>query len=287
MLVAMSLLVMIVLGLTMMFMQTQKAFKGGLRQVDIFESGRAAMNLIARDLESVSDAGKYSDAGSNILNLMFKESGNTRLAQYENGVPFRTNYIYELYCLSRIGSQWIASGYVVTNLSTNGLSTNGLQIVGTLYKYTGNRYCTLEDPVAARTDGVTNTVNGLRDNTLYTNFSKACLNPEVEAYRFTNNFTRVADGVVHFKIRAVGGDALEWTNNAWFPCTNITLVNSVYVTNRIGIPNAVEVELGILEPETFQQAASMPEATAQAFLQGRASKVHIFRQQIPIRASSR
>ena len=51
MMVAMSLLLIIVLGLYAMFDQTQRAFRSGLTQTDVLESQRAAMDIMARDLE--------------------------------------------------------------------------------------------------------------------------------------------------------------------------------------------------------------------------------------------
>lgn len=264
MMVAMTLLVVIVMGLTMMFLQTQKAFKSGLRQVDVLESGRSVMSLIADDLAAMVDAGRYSDRGSNVWNLTFQEAGYPRLRQDENGVGFRTNYIYDLFSLSRVGSQWIGTGYAVSNLSANGIAS-----VGTLYRYTHT----------------INSVAGLTDNVMYQDYYNSLQN--AKNYPFTNTFTRVADGVVHFRIRAYYGDTLVLTNDAVFPCNYTTYTPVTNYIARAGIPNTVEVELGILEPETYEQARSMPSNAALTFLQGRASKVHIFRQQIPIRAASR
>jgi hypothetical protein len=271
MLVAMSLLVVIMMGLTMMFMQTQKAFKGGLRQVDVFEGGRSAMDLISHDLEPMVDAGKYSEYGSNLWTCVFQEAGYPRLIQLENGQPFRTNFIYDLFSISRIDSRWIATAYAVTNMySLTNVTTSSLPSIGTLYRYSFE----------------TNTVEGITDNNvLFRDYTNHLQN--IGTNYFTNRFTRVIDGVVHFKIRAYGGDALELTNYAAFPYTNITTVLDTKVTNRIGIPNTIEVELGVLEPETYQQIRSMPADVAELFFRSKANKVHIFRQQIPIRAASR
>src|SRR5437868_14780146 len=48
------LLTVIVLGLLAMFQQTQKAFRVGMTQTDVLESGRATMHLITRDLEHIA-----------------------------------------------------------------------------------------------------------------------------------------------------------------------------------------------------------------------------------------
>src|SRR5688572_7407791 len=52
-LVAVTLLSVITIGLLAMFYQTQKAFRIGTSQVDVLESGRAAMQLICRDLQQM------------------------------------------------------------------------------------------------------------------------------------------------------------------------------------------------------------------------------------------
>ena len=55
MLVSVALLSFIVLGLTAMFVQTQKAFKTGIKQTDSTDAGRAVMEMIAADLSQLSD----------------------------------------------------------------------------------------------------------------------------------------------------------------------------------------------------------------------------------------
>src|SRR5688572_31806835 len=51
--VAVTLLSVITLGLLAMFYQTQRAFRVGTSQVDVLENGRAALQLICRDLQQM------------------------------------------------------------------------------------------------------------------------------------------------------------------------------------------------------------------------------------------
>lgn len=248
MMVAVSLLVVIVLGLTMMFLQTQKAFKIGLRQVDIFENGRAAMEIIRRDLEQTCDAGQ----GLNVCNLKIEYSGYKPLVQMENGKTFRSNQIWSVYALQKSGSQWITSGYVVTNLDTNTVSC-----VGTLYRYT---YTTNSALIQLTNNYLLN---------LFENSSPAK----------SDNFTRVADGVVHFTIRAYYSNTRYLYDEISFPFVQNGETNN--------LPDMLDVELGILDPETYEQVRLMPAAVQANFLASRAGKVHIFRQQIPISTVSR
>ena len=55
MLVSTAMLSFIVLGLTAMFIQTQKAFKTGIKQTTITDAGRAIIDMIASDLSQMSD----------------------------------------------------------------------------------------------------------------------------------------------------------------------------------------------------------------------------------------
>jgi len=248
MMVAVSLLVVIVLGLTMMFLQTQKAFKIGLRQVDIFENGRAAMEIIKRDLEQTCDAGQ----GFNVCNLKIAYSGYKPLIQTENGHFFRSNQIWSVYSLGKNGSQWITSGYVVTNLNSNTVSC-----VGTLYRYTYSTNAALIQ---------------LTNNYLLNLFQDS-------SPAKSDNFTRVADGVVHFTIHAYNSNLRYLDDEISFPTMLYGDTNNV--------PDMLDVELGILDPETYEQVRLMPAAVQANFLASRAGKVHIFRQQIPISTVSR
>src|SRR5688572_1392290 len=53
-LVAVTIMTLIILALYGMFDQTQKALRGNMTQVDIFEGGRAAMDILTRELEQMA-----------------------------------------------------------------------------------------------------------------------------------------------------------------------------------------------------------------------------------------
>ena len=56
-LLAVSLMSVIVFGLYSMFNETQKALRSNVRQVDVLEAGRAAIELLVSDLEQASSPG--------------------------------------------------------------------------------------------------------------------------------------------------------------------------------------------------------------------------------------
>src|SRR5262245_60876643 len=53
-LVTVALLAFIILGLLGMFIQTQKAFRGSMKQTDVLGSGRAVMDMITRELAQMT-----------------------------------------------------------------------------------------------------------------------------------------------------------------------------------------------------------------------------------------
>lgn len=268
MLVATTLLVMIMLGLTAMFNQTQRAFRGGLKQVDVFEGGRAVMDLISRDVEQAVNSQRYQD-WSFVAGLPPSASS---LKQNLPGGGERENFLYEAYFLN-YSTGWDAIGYRVLNSSD--VDATGLSY-GTLYRFATN----------------------------FTEFDRVLENEHFKTFTqdpmvLTNqSLTRVADGIVHFRLKFYDANGMpipprDEDGRVIYNSTNlppgVALFSSPDYPNEPTVvfsntlPARVEVELGILEPRTLKQAESMPVAARAAYLEKQAGKVHIFRQQIPIR----
>lgn len=243
MMVAMSLLLIIVLGLYAMFDQTQKAFRGSLTQTDVLESQRAAIDIMVRELEqsrplsaAVGCTNFYTEVNPFVYPLQLPLNG---------GVTFATE-IDSFFFLNTYQSNWTGIAYLIAPTSTNAsdqtLFQNG---VGTLYRY------------SLTTNGPTMNATNLLDGFITSSFS---------------DYQRVADGAVHLRMRAYQSDG--YTNTAF--------------TGTL-LPVYVDLELAILEPRVVEQARSIPNAQAmQAFLKDikQASKVHLFRQHIPIQTAS-
>ena len=253
MLVASSLLVVIMLGLTMMFNQTQRAFRSGLKQVDVFEGGRAVADLIARDVESLNDT-----ETPGIVNFAYLDFTPAYLVQANGSYP-RTNLFHGLFGQTQVGSDWVGTGYCFRTNKVDGLMD--------LYRFTMQ----------------TNTPR----NTFYPAYRKAAR----DLFRNVSetNVHRVAEGIIHLKVRTFNRDGIEiaqGTNFLTFPFTNsLPVVNGPPIFETNYVPSSVEIELGILEPQTLEQAKSV--ADARSYLQRQAGKVHIFRQTIPIRNAPR
>ncbi|HXD01579.1 MAG TPA: hypothetical protein VN048_19745 [Verrucomicrobiae bacterium] len=298
-LVTVTLLVVIILGLTAMFNQTRKAFTVGLGNVDYQDAGRTAMDLITRDLEQMVPTSystypnAYPPAGNYLNAVNFYADISPAFA---TNVPWNmtstdsTNFSMErLFFVTRYNQQWNAIGYRL-------LASDASAGVGTLYRYSTNNVA------------VSNLVTS--GFTFANFFTEPPLPPP--------SFSRVVDGVVDFRIRAYDTNGLliptAFTpfNGGFIGNVNSNFLNSgivplppgpSYLTTNIGyslqstgdydyvfcniaVPAYVEVELGIMESPTLarlQALTNSPTAYMQ-FLTSHAGQVHIFRQRITIPA---
>jgi type II secretory pathway pseudopilin PulG len=297
MLVSTAMLSLIVLGLTAMLIQTQKAFKSGIKQTTITDAGRTIIDMIAADLSQMSDphftnvyfptniypnfpVGGYPNPPT--LYWQFSYTNDLVQSNINNNgvlVPFRINQLEDIFAVVQTNNTWLGIGYCVSNWFTN---SNGATIpgIGTLYRY------------------VTNTTAPLiNKNFLYTNFQTSLGN------NFTN-FHRIADGVVHLKIYAFDATGNEMFYESNYDQYGLTTVgnnsylqypvivpnptnNSMYLTNYL--PHSIDIELGILEPEAFEHARALytsgATVAAEQYLSTCAGQVEIFRQHIIIPAA--
>ncbi len=256
--VAVSLLLVIMLGLLAMFTQTQKAFRAGMTQVDVQEGGRAGADTISRELEQIVPA--YTVATN------FYEVTNSCSSQPLP--PFtgaaRLNVLEDLFFLTRQNQTWSGIGYHVALVGPG---------VGTLYRFIGatNIY---QDPAP-----------------LWRAFAAAAANPNPAA-----GMSRFVDGVVHFKVRAYDRNGV-WivaahtnffsTNVLWSTAAvwqpGLQEVSLCQFTSN-AVPAFVELELGILEDPALERFKALPSATArQNFLQAHPGQVHLFRRRVAIR----
>ncbi len=218
--VTVSLLVVIILGLTAMFNQTRKAFTVGLSNVDYQDAGRAAMDLITRDLQQMapSDFSFYTTNVANVryftnaLNFYtFPTLGATGRTWPLNNGDSNTFSLMSLYFLTKYNQQWNAIGYRLTE-------SDAALGVGTLYRFSTN-----SPPMAS-----------LAPSSAGTSF-----NVTSQVYRFLNlgdpppqpaSWSRVIDGVMDFRIRVYDHNGLL------IP----TLTNGITVTTkdpRTGVPD--------------------------------------------------
>jgi type II secretory pathway component PulJ len=268
--VAISVMTLIVLVLYGLFDQTQRAMRGNVSQVDVLEGGRATMEMITRDFEELRASGVRS-----ATNLFVQLTAAQTLQSLPGEGQLRISSLQECFFLTKPGRHWQQFGYVVVPERI----LNVAQPLGTLYRVA------LSNHVSNFTS---NSLSGLyitnRDNML--------------AYGTNTLFQRVTDGVVHFRVRVLDARGIRHsptntvsTNMTIFmqldPISNLATERELrYAFLEDALPAAVEVELGILDPQAVGRLRSMPNPTMAAeFLSRQSGRLHIFHQRIPIRTA--
>jgi type II secretory pathway pseudopilin PulG len=254
-LVAVSLLTVIVAALLVTFNQVQQTFRRGVNQVDVLEGGRTATLMLSRELQELSTAGSTNSVDF----VAMLPNGVPPLAQRLPGGDTRMNVLQDLTFVSRVNDDWFVTAYRVLDRALG---------VGALYRW------------SARTNyGNDAGLSNLVDRALQWQ-----PDPAVDS--------RVIDGVIHF--RFVTYAPLEGTNGMLLPEMSLgsgwngtgNLFPDFRTTNAL--PTTIDMELGILEPKTLayvRARSDIPSFDARGYLSGRATRVHLFKQRIPIRAS--
>ena len=298
--VSVALLAVIIIGLLAMFTQVQRAWKSGITQVDVMEGGRAAIALVARDLQEMT-ANPSTNAShalpslppnspTQVVSLNFRaaipqNSPDILLKQVDDTV--RVNVRQVVSFLTRVGDQWTGTAYIVSN---------DVAGVGTLYRLTASAPMdqSVQAVLGAYQSYPTN-VNYLSDYVMAPSFNlppiPASWPGTLPPYR-TNGFARVLDGVVHFTVDAFdtnGTRMLRSEVDGDFYCANFYNANGL----NIQMPSYVEVEIAVLEPAVLERfnarldsGAPLDIFAATNYLHGKAGQVHIFRQRIPIRSAA-
>ncbi len=269
--VASSLLLVILVSLMMMFNQTQRAFRIGLRQNDVMESGRAALDMIAREVEQMSAA--YRPGIPNAQVKLHSPSPAFPPFQFDSpDGTTQTEYLQSFFFLKYDGN-WNALGYRVLHSTVHTQSLDQVDniLVGALYNF-------------------------------QTNFPEIYTNEHLDTFHgvplnMINDKTmrRIVDGVVHFKISFYDQRGMPFTNNidlGWAVTNHLTVAGMTNVDlSGAALPAVVDLELGILEPQALQQVrpliADGNYTGVRNYLSNHCGKIHIFRRQIPIRTAIR
>jgi len=277
MLVSTAMLSFIVLGLTAMLIQTQKAFKTGIKQNTVTDAGRSIMDMILGDLAQMSDSQDTNIAPTNYNFYWDVPNNPPPITNYNDGVAIRTNELNDFFILEHTNTTWVGVGYAVSNYPGVG--------VGALYRYETNW----------------TSLAPMFTNDLFTAFYTNISNTNFP----TNYWHQVADGVIDLRISAFDqfGNTnydYQWSHNSQvsYPIggypfgypNNFGIANNYIQSNTL--PNSVELELGILEPDTLVQVRTLARTgnttALNNFLSSNAApKMEIFRQRITIAAAPR
>jgi hypothetical protein len=258
MLVSTAMLSVIVIGLTATLVQVQKAFKSGIKQNTITDAGRSIVEMISGDLRQMSDAQNTNFYNEHVFNLWWGSPNVASITNFQDGIAIRTNTLNDIFILEHVNTTWMGVGYAVSNYPGIG--------VGALYRYETNW----------------NSLSPVFTANLWSEFYKGL------GTFPTNYWHRVADGVIDLEIKPF--DQYGNTNyyNAQDPGVSYYPVGYAFWSNTL--PNSVELEFGILEPEALVQArglAGNPTALRNFLSTNSAPKMEIFRQRISIAAASR
>lgn len=263
--VSSALLLVIVLGLTAMFTQTQRAFRQSLHNVDTFEGARATLDLVARDVAQMNRARCTNLFMTNIIS-----PAGLPINAATQALPGTVAALQEFCFLTQISNNWTAVGYTLWGTSIS----NGIGI-GELYRYSMS-YPTL--------NYATNYLADYRSN-----FAR-CFYVYPPPTNF--QFSRVIDGVVHMKINVFdtnGWPAYTNTGSSFidasnFPPNTTFALQTNGFTFSNGVPGYVNLELGILDPATVEQLKGLPlvENIQLPFITNHGAQVQLFRQQVAI-----
>lgn len=309
-----AIMTLIVFGLYAVFDQTQKALRASVQQVDIFEGARAGISLLQEDLEQAGVGGVphranfYSGVMSNLPPVPLGNlAGDDRLLWLSAG---------ELYVLQRAGNGWRGVGYWL-EFDTN--TVNSVR-VGTLMRYVANptnaftrRGFALRPPdewrnwPAALPADRYYELQPDRDDVNVLNLHRSGARYPLVWPNRTNvlNSAPVLANVVHLQVTAFDHDGVPITRSTipprlddprtpWrdiprpeflrrFELGYTAYDEMSYRFTGDVLPGALEVELGIVEPQIAERLRGFttPDGAAR-FLRENPGRVHLFRQRIPL-----
>jgi prepilin-type N-terminal cleavage/methylation domain-containing protein len=307
MLVAVGLLSLVILALYAMFDQTQRALRGSVGQVDVFEGSRSALELLTRDLEQARPAGVFD--GPHFLSRLSVPA--TLIQNQEALFQERQPVLQEFFGVRNItDQQWSAFGYFIAAEETPVSRTS--PPIGTLYRYEDRgqvqripgETTVTNTPVRFLVRGRSAAPN-LFEHLLERPFagSTATLMP------YRTNAARVLDGVLNFRVTPY--DALGRPYNVGYPTNDLPLRPSTVpasvppvaplapvLLNHVldglltettfsgtAMPASVEIEVDALEPRLLEQYRALPDnpGIRNKFLTNNLARIQSFRQRVPLR----
>jgi len=313
-LVAVSVMTLVIYVLYALFNQTQMALRKNASQVDVNEGGRAAMEMIVRELSQMEVSGypaiiitnnqqvlTYSGSKSFFSRVTPSESVALRLAYQSDAMPpvedpwaieqgFRTNILQDFTFTSRGDSGFHVTSYRVIDVDSG---------VGMLARYRTNGTLRVTAPGQAL----------LNKTEIFNRFYfEPVANTSAEA------FEPITDGVIHLRItpydqlgRPLGHDRIFYdplglnldrrgaAGQALFQMNTNRPVDGTLMQDRYAqsqaqfygaLPSYFDVEMAVIAPRVLKQVRSLPPEPKRVradFLGRQIGKVTLFRQRVPIR----
>ena len=259
--VVMVLLSLIVLALMAVFNFTQSAFRTGVTQTDVLESGRATIDLLAADLRNLAPSRGANNGAVNFC-AFYTNSSPALVQSLVGSSQPRVNVLERFFILSRNNVNgrdiWTGTGYVV--------DTGSATSIYPLYRFSASTNAGAAGPAV-----------------LFNNFINAPI----------AGMSHLMDGVVDLTVRAFDPNGV-WMASGYTNAQNVSFpvtlgVGGCYMFSNT-LPASVEIEMGVLEDRTLQRAESLPNNLPALppndrrtiYLQAQAGAVHIFRQRVSI-----
>jgi hypothetical protein len=301
-----------------MFNQTQRAFMTGMGQTDVLEAARTVTDMMAREFEQITPSNTNAPTFYARINNNF-----TPLTQNLPGTVIpaaaRTNYLQDIFILTRQNQSWVGIGYCVRLADPMGM-LHPAQIdfahagVGSLYRFSETIPVLAPYPAGGVSPyGYVYPLPGLPTDptSLWMHFTNLCLwaNSQVGDPRSLGLSNRICDGVINLNLRAFAtngfpiyslgtltaplfrtnvntfGYCLVKQAAAHYTATYPDNLDLLYTWSN-AVPAYLELSLGILEPRTYARYDSIAAPAAKvAYVQRDdiTSHVQLFRQRIPIR----
>jgi hypothetical protein len=278
-LVVLALLSLIVFALMTVFSTTQRAFRASMTQTDTLEGGRAVVDLIASDLETMTPSygtnntivnGTATPINFYTTVKTFLTSPPSPLYQSLIGSPsgmLRTNVLEDVFMLSKGNINGVPS-YIGTGYSVNTNLPDGT--LYPLYRF----YMT------------TNAQSG--------NAGQLGLYAAFQPLQYTNSavWSHLMDGVVNLTARCYDTNGV-WMTNGYvnplnIPVRNVTFIQSTYgevacVFYSNAVPASVQFEIGTMEDRTLEHAESLSGLNQSNYLANAVGQVHLFVRRVWIR----
>jgi prepilin-type N-terminal cleavage/methylation domain-containing protein len=240
-----SIIVIVLLGV---FYQTQRAFRSGVTQVDIFEGARSMMQLVSRELQELTPSGP--------ANIDFLALESSVMTQDLPGNEERTNVLEEVTFVTRFNDDWTVTTYHVFDDQLGAGALFRRTWKGDLSMLSNNFYqATLWQPNPPADARLVEGVVHFRFQAFDTN---GVLIPQMDK---TLNNTRL--------------------RGYCLPANSTNL--PAYLELELGLID--DKTYANFRSQTNRWMATPPSAraSAKAFFQSRSKQVHLFRQRIPLR----
>jgi prepilin-type N-terminal cleavage/methylation domain-containing protein len=291
-LVAVGLMSILVLALYSMFDQTQKALRANAGQSDVSEAGRAAMELVTRDVEKAW----ASRVPAVTNNLVIRR---TYPASVVNGVGddfTRDSAFHEVFllCQPDVG---VSPGFGLFVAEENNPLQRVTNAIGTLYRYEVSGGSPVLDSNGNRLGAVANFAPPtlVRPGTAFRTFDNFWREFDRPDATVRTSASRLIDGVVFFRVfaYAASGVVLDRTVTLTndIPADVVPFfrsgpdVENLTTFGNAALPSAVEVELGIMPPRLLAQFRSLLPSLQAGFLARNFANILVFRQRIALRTA--